>query len=93
VEKWKPEELEVEVEVFGEVARIQHAYSHFRITLHLFHARWVAGDSAIGESTAGSPKWVLPGELGRYAFPAANHDVVRRLVSGELRPPESPAPA
>ncbi|MGB5302134.1 MAG: A/G-specific adenine glycosylase [Gemmatimonadota bacterium] len=87
------EELEVEVEVLGEVARIQHAYSHFRITLHLFHARWVAGDSAIGESTAGSPKWVLPGELGRYAFPAANHDVVRRLVSGELRPPESPAPA
>ena len=87
------EELGLEVEVLGEVARIQHAYSHFRITLHLFHARWVAGESAIGESSAGSPRWVLPGELDRYAFPAANKTVIRRLISGEERTPEYPAPA
>ena len=84
------EELGVRVEVLDEVATIQHAYSHFRITLHLFHARWVAGDSTVGEDPAGSPRWVLPAELGRFAFPAANHDVVQRLVSGRERAPASP---
>lgn len=87
------EEHGLKVEVLDEVATIQHAYSHFRITLHLFHARWVAGDSTIVESSAGSPRWVLPGELDRYAFPAANKTVVRRLISGEERAPEHPAPA
>ena len=87
------EELGLEVQVLGEVAEIQHAYSHFRITLHLFHARWVAGGSAIGESSAGSPRWVLPRELDLYAFPAANHDVVRRLISGKERAPQYPGPA
>ena len=87
------EELGVEVEIVGEVAKVQHAYSHFRITLHLFHARWIEGDPAISESRAGSPRWVLPGELARYAFPAANQAVIRRLVGGEERAPESPGPA
>jgi A/G-specific adenine glycosylase len=87
------EELGVELEILGEVARVQHAYSHFRITLHLFHARCVACESAIGKSPADSPRWGLPGELDRYAFPAANHEVVRRLVSGKERAPKSPDPA
>jgi A/G-specific adenine glycosylase len=87
------EELGIEVEVLGKAAAIDHAYSHFRITLHLFHARWTEGVPSSRENPAGSPRWVLPSELTRYAFPAANKAVIRRLVLGEERAPESPGPA
>ncbi len=87
------EELGIEVEVLGKAAAIDHAYSHFRITLHLFHTRWTEGVPSSRENPAGSPRWVLPAELTRYAFPAANKAVIRRLVLGEERAPESPGPA
>lgn len=87
------EELGIEVEVLDKVAAIDHAYSHFRITLHLFHARWTEGALPSREDPSGSPRWVLPAELTRYAFPAANQAVIRRLVLGEERAPESPGPA
>ena len=81
------EELGVSVEVLDPLAVVRHAYSHFRITLHLFHARWIDGGPAAGGGGPGdhSPRWVLPAELDRYAFPAANHAVIRQLVRG-LRP-------
>lgn len=84
------EELGVEVEILGSLEEIRHAYSHFRITLHLFHARWLEGDPVTPGSVVGSPRWVLPDELPRYAFPAANQAVIRQLVLGEERAPESP---
>jgi A/G-specific adenine glycosylase len=86
------EELGVAVEILGPLAKVRHAYSHFRITLHLFHARWLSGGPAAGEvgSEDGSPRWVLPAELDRYAFPAANHEVIRQLRRGNLRAPRDP---
>jgi A/G-specific adenine glycosylase len=85
------EELGIDVEILGEADTTRHAYSHFQITLHLFHARWVEGD--LPSSKDGSPLWVLPEDLGRYAFPAANRAVIQRLVLGEERAPGGPARA
>lgn len=87
------EELGVEAAIVGEADTVKHAYSHFRITLHLYHARWLAGGPSPGRIGAESPRWVLPVELERYAFPAANQAIVRRLVSGEERTPGSRDPA
>ena len=87
------EELGIDVEILGKTAAIEHAYSHFRITLHLFHARWTGGEIERLETEADSPRWVLPPELARYACPAANTAVIRRLVLGEERAPDSPGPA
>ena len=85
------EELGIDVEILGEADTTRHAYSHFQITLHLFHARWVEGELPSSEN--GSPLWILPEELGRYAFPAANQAVIQRLVLGEERPPDGPGRA
>lgn len=79
------EELGIDIKVHGEAGRVRHAYSHVRITLHLFHARWVAGEPRSAERS--SPVWVLPEELPAYAFPAANQAIIRRLVSGKERSP------
>lgn len=73
------EELGIEVEVGKNIATIQHAYSHFRITLHAFECRWVRGrPRALGCATW---KWVAPRDLEHYAFPAANRKIIARLMT------------
>ncbi|HEX7588908.1 MAG TPA: A/G-specific adenine glycosylase [Anaerolineae bacterium] len=72
------EELDLEVHVEKEFAAVDHAYSHFSITLHAFHCRWVHGrPRPIGCADC---KWVLPGELKQYAFPAANRKIFDKLL-------------
>jgi len=87
------EELGVEAEVLGIADTVRHAYSHFRITLHLFHARWLSGGPPMRGGAADSPRWVAPGRLGRYAFPAANQALIQRLVRGLEREPPGPSRA
>lgn len=78
------EELGVDVAVAPEPFTVlQHAYSHFSITLHAFHARLQPG-SAKPASRNGEPVvWVEPAELTRYAFPRANRKITEFLVRYE----------
>ena len=78
------EELGIEVEVGAPVARVEHAYSHFRITMHAFRCRLVAGDpvSETGEPIA----WAPIDALDDYAFPRANRRVIEVLID-EARAP------
>lgn len=79
------EETGLEIELCGLAARIGHAYSHFRITLHLFHARAVRRAHALAPDGC---RWVRPDDLPSLAFPAANHAIVGRLAAGlEIAPP------
>lgn len=71
------EEMGVEVEVGERIDRVEHAYSHFRITLHAHHARLVSGTPRASSATAW--RWVRPGELDDYAFPAANRRIIEAL--------------
>jgi A/G-specific adenine glycosylase len=71
------EEMGIRVRVLGPVATVRHAYSHFRVTLHAFRCRYVSGRCrAIGCEAF---RWVGPGELRRYAFPAANLRILAAL--------------
>ncbi len=73
------EELDIEIEVVQRMGVVKHAYSHFRITLHVFECRYVAGQvRAIG---CDDWKWIWPGDLERYAFPTANRKIIRMLMS------------
>ncbi len=75
------EELGIAVRVGKEFAVVDHAYSHFSITLHAFHCRWLRGrPRAIG---CAAWKWVSPRSLSRYAFPAANRRVIGVLKSSQ----------
>lgn len=80
------EELGVEVEVGRKWMTIPHAYSHFRVTLHVFECRLLAGRlRALG---CADWRWVPPAELSRYAFPAADSPILERLrPSGRRRTP------
>ena len=70
------EETGLQVGIRGPAGRVEHAYSHFRITLHAFHADVTGGSLRDGGREPRA--WVEPSGLTRYAFPAAN----RRIIEG-----------
>jgi A/G-specific adenine glycosylase len=71
------EELAVEIEVGVCLARVEHGFTHFRITLHAFGARYLSGEpQALG---CAAWRWARPGELGRYAFSRADRRVIEEL--------------
>jgi A/G-specific adenine glycosylase len=78
------EETGIEVTVGEPIARVDHAYTHFRITLHAFHCQWQAGRAKPLGSAA--VRWVRPSELTRYAFPKAN-----RAILDAVAPPGAEA--
>jgi A/G-specific adenine glycosylase len=68
------EELGVEVEVLRPLITVKHAYSHFRITLHVFECRYVSGKPR--PSGGVRWKWVALGELDNYPFPSAQRKII-----------------
>lgn len=78
------EELEIEVVVGDLLTQVEHAYTHFRITLHAFSCTFVSGTPQAIGCTAW--RWVLPGELEDYAFPTANRRIIQRLLESPARP-------
>lgn len=76
------EETGLEIRIIRSAGRVDHAYSHFRITLHAFHAEVAGGELRI--DGAAPRAWVAPEALADYAFPTAN----RRIID-DLAPPKS----
>ena len=73
-------QAQIGVEVLpGElVARIRHAYTHFRITLHAYHCQLMAGEPRPLRCAA--VRWVAPGELPSLAFPVTDARIIRALT-------------
>ena len=79
------EETGVEAEIRAPFLSIDHAYTHFRITLHLFHCAFVRGRPR--PLACESPRFVDVGALERYAFPRANRRAIEALQAGGGEPP------
>ena len=75
------EELGIEVEVGDLLTTVEHAYTHFRITLYAYACRYLSGEPQCLACTAW--KWVTPAHLSSYAFPAANHAILLALGAGK----------
>jgi A/G-specific adenine glycosylase len=69
------EELGAEVQALRELAVVRHAYSHFRVRLHVFACRPLRGRFRPGRPHA----WVRVDDLEAYPFPAANHRFMKEL--------------
>ncbi len=71
------EELDVEIEVGQQLCRIEHAYSHFSITLYAFAAQYLSGKP----KTLGCAdwRWVRPEELDDFAFPRTDRRIIDYL--------------
>ncbi len=78
------EELGIQVEVGAKLAKVDHAYSHFKITLHAYTCHYLSGTpQALGCKTW---RWITPTELKKFAFPAANQPIIEKLLSKGPKP-------
>jgi len=75
------EELGVVVEVGEHFATVKHAYTHFRITLEIFHCQWLAGEPNCRECQ--DFRWIKLIELNHFPFPRANKRVIEKLLDNQ----------
>jgi A/G-specific adenine glycosylase len=74
------EELGVDVVVGEAVTSVKHAYTHFRITLHAFECRLLAGEpQSIGVADW---RWVTLDDLPAYAFAVTDQKIIAALCAG-----------
>jgi A/G-specific adenine glycosylase len=71
------EEVNLEVDIQKRLARIRHAYTHFRIRADVFICRLVAGQVTLNGPT--DHRWVRMDEIDAYPFPKANHKFIPKL--------------
>lgn len=78
------EELNIEIEVGKHLITVRHAYSHFKITLHVYTCSYLSGRcKAIG---CAAHKWIRPDQLDDFTFPAANHKIIAALRNPKSQP-------
>jgi len=76
------EELDVDIEVGDYFTSIEHAYTHLRVTLKVYHCLYQKGEpKALG---CQNWRWVEPAELRQFAFPNANRRIIDRLLDEVL---------
>jgi len=71
------EELRIKVVDLEPFVTVDHAYSHFRVTLHVFHC--VLSDSKPQAIDVEEWRWVSLKQLDQYAFPTANRKIIDSL--------------
>lgn len=71
------EELALAIDVGRQFAEVKHAYTHFRITLHAFHARSHGGEPR--DIGVADHAWVTLDDLDDYAFAKADRQVIKAL--------------
>lgn len=67
----------VRVKVGGLVASVDHAYSHFRVTLNVYQCELISGDVSASEHD--ELKWMTRTRLEEFAFPKAHHKFLHLL--------------
>lgn len=78
------EELGVNVEVGDYYMSVEHAYTHLRVTLQVYHCLYQNGEpQALG---CQNWRWVEPAELTQLAFPNANRKIIDRLLNEVVEP-------
>jgi len=72
------EELGIVVDVIDPFLTLDHAYTHFRMTLLVYHCRHVSGCPVAIECADWA--WAPIGELDRYALSVADRKIARALL-------------
>lgn len=73
------EELGVDVKVTKPLMKLDHAYSHFKITMHAYLCELVDGNPK--PKTSQEIRWISIDELEDYPFPKANRKLTEKLMN------------
>ena len=64
------EELSIKIKTKDIIAKVEHRYSHFSVSIKAIHCLYDGGDVKLNGPTA--YKWIDPINLSKYAFPKAS---------------------
>jgi A/G-specific adenine glycosylase len=71
------EEIGIGVKVLRPLISLDHAYTHFKVTLHVYVCRYLTGEpQAIACEEV---RWVTLAEMEQYPFPKANSKIIAAL--------------
>ena len=76
------EEVNLQILAEEEIARVKHAYTHFRITMDVFLCRWLSGRIRLNGPE--DFRWIRLGEIDAYPFPKANHKFIPLLRTRKI---------
>lgn len=71
------EELAIEIEVEDHLITIEHAYTHFKVTLNVYNCRYLSGEPQPLECD--EIRWVTLEEIDQFPFPTANQKIIAAL--------------
>ncbi len=71
------EETGLVVDLGEEIGTINHAYTHFKITLTAWFCDWVDGEAQMHASS--DSKWIHFSEINQHAFPKANLKILKLI--------------
>jgi len=71
------EETGLELTKIDEIGKVDHAYSHFSITLHGYLCRLEIGKSSLPKNIP--RKWIYFSEIEKYPFPKASHKLFKLM--------------
>lgn len=71
------EEIGIDIAVEDHLITINHAYTHFKITLNVYYCRHLAGEPQTIECQ--EIRWVTLDEIDQYPFPKANTRIIEAL--------------
>ena len=71
------EELGIDIQVGDHLITVDHAYSHFRVTLNVHHCQYQSGEPKPIECD--EIRWVTLDEIQAYPFPKANEKIIEAL--------------
>ncbi len=77
------EELGIEITVGDRLVVVDHAYSHFRVTLTVHHCRHLSGAPQTIECD--EIRWVTLAELDQFPFPKANLQIIEALRQSNVQ--------
>jgi len=73
------EELDFSIRIKKPFLTIKHAYTHFKITMHVFQCDYLSGEPKAIECA--DWRWIEPDELDQFAFSRADQKVIEHLKS------------
>lgn len=77
------EETDITVSVGSKLLEVKHAYTHFKVTLHVYECFYTHGTAK--PLVAQDLKWVTLEELSQFAFPKANNHIIDFLKTQPAR--------
>ncbi|GAC1557802.1 MAG: 8-oxo-dGTP diphosphatase MutT [Myxococcales bacterium] len=72
------EEMGIGVQVRGRVMQVNHSYSDYDIDFRVYRCKLVEGE--IAHHRVHDHRWVLPTDLDKYQFPAADEKTLSLLL-------------